>query len=95
MKAIKSALVAAGIFAASAGFMAVPTAAHASGYVCTHTGSNVMLRAGAGKNFRVVARMPSGAYVNVLNSVRGRDGMVWYRVNYYGSVGFTRADYIC
>lgn len=95
MKAIKSALVAVGIFAASAGFMAVPTAAHASGVVCTHTGSNVMLRSGAGQNFRVVARMPSGAYVNVLNSVRGRDGMTWYRVNYYGRVGFARADYIC
>lgn len=95
MKMFKSVLVAAGMFVASAGLMTAPTTAHASGYICTHTGSNVMLRSGAGKNFRIVARMPSGSYVNVLNSTYGRDGMVWYRVNYNGRVGFARADYVC
>lgn len=65
-----------------------------SGYVCTHEGGNVMLRAGAGQNHKVLARMPSGSDVRVLEE-RTSGGWLWYKVRFAGTTGWARADYIC
>lgn len=66
----------------------------AYGYVCTHEGSNVMLRAGAGQNHKVLARMPSGSDVAVVGE-RSVGGWTWYKVKFGRTTGWARADYIC
>lgn len=65
------------------------------GTICTHSGSNVLLRAGAGQKFAIRAKMPSGSDVVVLSSTVGGDGLTWHKVRYGKKIGFVRYDYVC
>jgi uncharacterized protein YgiM (DUF1202 family) len=64
-------------------------------YVCTTQGSNVNIRSGPGKQYRVVRSIPTGAPVGVLGVTNGRDGVRWFKVSAAGVVGWMRGDYVC
>lgn len=97
LKSLLMATVATGIFALSMSAHAVGPAYNGGstyGYVCTHQGSNVMLRSGPGQKYKVLARMPSGSDVSVIGE-REVGGWLWYKVKYGRNVGWARHDYIC
>jgi uncharacterized protein YraI len=57
--------------------------------------SSVNLRNGPGRNYGVIASIPSNRYLRALTWVWGNDGMRWYRVEYEGLIGHVRGDYLC
>jgi uncharacterized protein YraI len=63
--------------------------------ICTQQGGSVNLRRGPGQNYRVIISLRSGAFVEILGSVEGDDGFVWYRVSVRGRTGFIRGDFVC
>jgi uncharacterized protein YraI len=66
------------------------------GTVCTvDRGSNLSLRSGPGKNYRVLTTIRDGNSVPLVNSQYGRDGFKWWQVNAKGRQGWVRADYVC
>lgn len=66
-----------------------------TGYACTNSGGNVILRAGPGQNFAKLMGVGHGAGVVVLDEVTGRDGMSWYKVKVGKKVGYMRYDFVC
>ncbi|WP_083101681.1 SH3 domain-containing protein [Faucicola atlantae] len=66
-----------------------------SGYACTNSGSNLILRAGPGQQFAKLNGIRYGTSLPILNSATGRDGMLWYKVRFGKRVGWVRYDYVC
>lgn len=66
-----------------------------TGYACTNSGGNVILRAGPGQNFAKLMGIGHGAGVVVLGEYTGRDGMTWYKVKVGKRVGYMRYDFVC
>lgn len=65
------------------------------GSVCTHQqNGNVLLRSGPGQKYKVLARMPNGSDVSIIDE-REVGGWLWYKVKYNRLVGWARHDYIC
>lgn len=65
-------------------------------YVCTHNGNGTLnLRSGPGQGFNVIRQISNGSAVNPVDSGTGSDGYLWHKVNYRGSVGWVRGDYLC
>lgn len=64
--------------------------------ICTRDyNSSLNLRNGPSRNNSVIASVPSGDYVRLMNWVWGGDGQRWWRVEYNGLVGWMRGDYLC
>lgn len=73
-----------------------PSLAQSYATTCTREyNSSVNLRNAPSRGASVVASIPNGEYVRILNWVWGGDGMKWYRVENSGLVGFMRSDYLC
>jgi uncharacterized protein YraI len=67
-----------------------------SAYVCTNNkNSSLALRTGAGRGYSQIRQIPSGRYVQVLDSTDAGDGFRWLNVSYRGSYGWVRSDYVC
>lgn len=66
-----------------------------TGFACTNSGGNVILRAGPGQKFAKLMGVGHGAGVVVLDEVTGRDGMTWYKVKVGKKVGYMRYDFVC
>lgn len=71
------------------------TSAVQTGYACTNSGGNVILRAGPGQNFAKLLGVGHGAGVVVLSEYTGRDGMSWYKVKVGKRIGYMRYDFVC
>jgi uncharacterized protein YraI len=79
-------------------FTTCAPAANAQSYAMTCTrdpNSSVNLRNGPSRNNYVIASIPAESYVRVLTWVWGGDSMRWYKVEYSGLVGWSRADFLC
>lgn len=72
-----------------------PAGSVSKGYVCTHSGSNLIMRAGPGQNFAKLTGLAYGTDVIVVDTVSGRDGMTWYKVRAGKRIGWVRYDYVC
>ena len=66
-----------------------------SGYACTNSGSNLILRAGPGQQFAKLSGIKYGTILPVIDSATGRDGMLWYKVRHGKRIGWVRYDYVC
>lgn len=66
-----------------------------TGYACTNSGGNLILRAGPGQNFAKLMGIAHGVQLVVLDEIAGRDGMTWYKVKIGKHVGYVRYDYVC
>lgn len=64
-------------------------------YTCTQNNDLVNIRSGPGKNYRTIRQINSGAYLSTYGGAQGRDGFTWRKVNYNGTVGWVRGDYLC
>ena len=62
---------------------------------CTMQGDKVNIRSGPGKNYRVVRKVNSRVSVATYDGTQGSDGFTWRKVNYGGTVGWVRGDYLC
>lgn len=70
--------------------------ANGYGYACTvNPKSSVHIRVNAGQNYRVIAGIPNGRGVRILNSKIGTDGGLWYFVQYGKYRGWSHSAYIC
>jgi uncharacterized protein YgiM (DUF1202 family) len=58
------------------------------------TSLTLNLRSGAGLNCPIIAVMPQGATVQVLNGPTQADGYTWYKVSYNGQTGYAAGDYL-
>lgn len=92
--AISTILVSTLIFQGQA--VAVGPAGNAvTGTACTHSGGALLLRSGAGTNFKKLASIPYGSTLVILDSVNAKDGFVWYKVRFGKKIGYSRSDYVC
>ncbi|WP_082987742.1 SH3 domain-containing protein [Faucicola atlantae] len=66
-----------------------------SGYACTNSGGNLILRAGPGQQFAKLSGIKYGTTLPVIGSATGRDGMLWYKVRHGKRIGWVRYDYVC
>jgi uncharacterized protein YraI len=67
-----------------------------TGNVCTaERGSNLSVRTGPGKNYRVLNQIRDGKSVILEGSRYGKDGFNWLQTYFSGRQGWVRADYIC
>lgn len=64
-------------------------------YACTHSGSKLNMRSGAGQNFKVVAKVDHGTPLLVVDVRKAKDGFEWYKVRAGKRVGWVRSDYAC
>jgi uncharacterized protein YgiM (DUF1202 family) len=63
---------------------------------CTRqSDSNVNIRSGAGKNYKVIRQVRSGHSIEVTRGMQGNDGFTWNKITDEGSVGWIRSDYLC
>lgn len=63
---------------------------------CTReSGSNVNIRSGAGKNYRVIRKVKETTPIEITREMQGNDSFIWNKVTYKGSVGWIRSDYLC
>jgi len=58
------------------------------------TNDTVRMRKGAGTDTDVVTSVPSGSEMESSGTEDGSDGKTWYKVNYKGSDGYIRGDFI-
>lgn len=72
-----------------------PAAAYATGYACTNSGGNLILRAGPGQKFAKLTGLRHGTDLVILDEVSGRDGFSWYKVRVGKRIGYVRYDYVC
>lgn len=73
-----------------------PVLAQSHASICTRDyNSSLNLRNGPSRGNYIIASVPSGDYVRLLNWVWGGDGQRWWRVEYNGLVGWMRGDYLC
>ena len=66
-----------------------------TGYACTNSGGNLILRAGPGQNFAKLMGIGHGVQLVVLDEISGRDGFSWYKVRVGKRIGYVRYDYVC
>lgn len=64
-------------------------------YACTHSGSKLNMRSGAGQNFKVVSKVDHGTPLLVVDARKAKDGFEWYKVRAGKRVGWVRSDYAC
>lgn len=72
-----------------------PAANVTTGHVCTNSGGNLTMRSGPGQNFAKLTSLAYGTNVVILDTVTGRDGMMWYKVRAGKRIGWVRYDYVC
>ena len=64
--------------------------------VCTVSrGSNLSVRSGPGKNYRVLTQVRDGSTIGFNNSQYGQDGFRWLLMMTPGGQGWVRSDYVC
>lgn len=66
-----------------------------TGYACTNSGGNLILRAGPGQQFAKLMGLKHGTDLTVLDEVSGKDGLSWYKVKVGKRIGYVRYDYVC
>ncbi|MDS0526673.1 SH3 domain-containing protein [Clostridium sp. SHJSY1] len=60
------------------------------GWICTHDGVGVNLRASKSTSSKVLAKIPEGTKVKLLSGVVSG----WYKVQYNGQIGYVSASYV-
>lgn len=68
---------------------------HQTGYACTNSGGNLILRAGPSQKSKKLAGIEHGTDIVVLDEVSGKDGFAWYKVRVGKRVGYVRYDFVC
>lgn len=66
-----------------------------TGYACTNSGGNLILRAAPSQKSKKLAGIEHGTDITVLDEVNGKDGFVWYKVRVGKRIGYVRYDYVC
>jgi uncharacterized protein YraI len=64
-------------------------------YSCSRDGDTVNLRSRAGQQYRILNQIPSGKQIVLIGDTKVVDEFTWQRVNYYGTVGWIRGDFLC
>jgi uncharacterized protein YgiM (DUF1202 family) len=67
-------------------------------HVCTNNSDGrLSLRTGPGKSNRKIMELSNNTNINVLSSINGQDGFMWFRVRHdgTGAKGWVRSDYVC
>ncbi len=67
-------------------------------HVCTNNSDgSLSMRTGPDKSNRKIMELSNSRNINVLSSIDGQDGFVWFRVKDQntGANGWVRSDYVC
>lgn len=88
-------LLISALFLQTSAYALGPAGRVSTGYACTNSGSNLILRAGPGQQFAKLNGIRYGTSLPILNSATGRDGMLWYKVRFGKQIGWVRYDYVC
>jgi uncharacterized protein YraI len=63
--------------------------------ICTRDGDNYILRYRPGQRYRSGTRISPGRKVILTGDSKTIDGFTWRKVNFLGTKGWVRGDYLC
>lgn len=66
-----------------------------SATICTRDGDNYILRYRPGQRYRSRTKLSPGRKVILTGDSKNIDGFTWRKVNFLGSKGWIRGDYLC
>jgi uncharacterized protein YgiM (DUF1202 family) len=64
-------------------------------YSCSRDGDRINLRSRPGQQYRILNQIPSGKQIVLIGDTKVVDEFTWQKVNYYGTVGWIRGDFLC
>lgn len=64
-------------------------------YSCSRDEDVINIRARAGQQSQILRRVPSGKAIVLVGNTRVIGEFTWQKVNYAGTVGWVRGDFLC
>ena len=64
-------------------------------YSCSRDEDVINLRVRAGQQYQILRRIPSGKAINLVGNTRVVGEFTWQKVNYAGTIGWIRGDFLC
>jgi uncharacterized protein YgiM (DUF1202 family) len=64
-------------------------------YSCSRDEDVINLRVRPGQQYQILRRIPSGKAINLVGNTRVVGEFTWQKVNYAGTVGWIRGDFLC
>jgi uncharacterized protein YgiM (DUF1202 family) len=64
-------------------------------YSCSRDEDVINLRTRAGQQYPILRRIPSGKAITLVGNARVVGEFTWQKVNYAGTVGWIRGDFLC
>ena len=64
-------------------------------YSCSRDEDVINLRARAGQQYQILRRISSGKPITLVGNTRVVGEFTWQKVNYAGTIGWIRGDFLC